>query len=264
MRRIALLLEYDGTAFAGSQLQPVSRTVQGDVEEAWLRFTGETSRARFAGRTDAGVHAVGQVATIDSERDYDARTCRTAMNHFLADDLTARAVTDVATSFDARRHASSRVYQYEIEDGRRRSPLSRNRAWQRERELDADVMSEAASGLPHDERDWAAFSGQVPEGYPTVRVLQRCDVRRSAPHRVTVTMEASGFLPHQVRRTVGALAEVGEGKLKPEAFVELIDGAPGSAGPTAPSQGLTLMQVHYPPGVIDWTAGCAGDGTEEF
>ena len=186
------------------------------------------------------------------------------MNHFLGDDVAVRAVTDVAESFDARRHASSRVYQYEIEDGRMPSPLSRGRAWQRERALDASRMSEAAAGLPRDERDWAAFSGLVPEGYSTVRLLHRCDVRRSAPHRVTVTMEASGFLPHQVRRTVGALAEVGEGKLEPAVFVELIDGAPGSAGPTAPPQGLTLLQVHYPPGVIDWTAGCAGDGTEEF
>jgi tRNA pseudouridine38-40 synthase len=264
MRRIALLLEYEGTAFAGSQLQPARRTVQGDVEDAWQQFTGETSRARFAGRTDSGVHARGQVATIDSERDYDARNCRAAMNHFLADDLAVRAVTDVASSFDARRHASSRVYQYEIEDGRLRSPLSRNRAWQRERVLDAAAMSEAASGLPTDERDWAAFSGPVPEDYPTVRLLHRCDVRRSSPHRLTVTMEASGFLPHQVRRTVGALVDVGEGKSTPEAFVGLIDGAPGTAGPTAPPEGLTLLQVHYPPGVIDWTAGCAGDGTEEF
>ena len=264
MRRIALLLEYEGTAFAGSQLQPVRRTVQGDVEAAWERFTGEMSRARFAGRRDAGVHARGQVATIDSERDYDARTCRAAMNHYLPEDVAVRAVTDVATSFDARRHASSRVYQYEIEDGRLRSPLSRRHAWQRERELDVALMSEAANGLPRVERDWAAFSGPVPEGYPTVRLLRRCDVRRSAPRRLSVTMEASGFLPHQVRRTVGALVEVGEGRLTPEAFVGLIDGAPGSAGPTAPPQGLTLMQVHYPPGVIDWTAGCAGDGTEEF
>jgi tRNA pseudouridine38-40 synthase len=264
MRRIALLLEYDGTAFSGSQLQRERRTVQGDVEAAWSRFTGETSRARFAGRTDAGVHAVGQVATIDTERDYDARICRAAMNHFLMADLAVRAVTEVATSFDARRHASSRVYQYEIEDGRTRSPLSRSRAWQRACELDVAEMSEAARALPHDERDWAAFSGPVPEGYPTVRLLQRCDVRRSAPRRMTVTMEASGFLPHQVRRTVGALAEVGEGRLTAEAFVELINGAPASAGPTAPPQGLTLMQVHYPLGVIDWTAGCAGDGTEEF
>jgi tRNA pseudouridine38-40 synthase len=234
------------------------------VEIAWQRFTGETSRANFAGRTDAGVHARGQVATIDSERDYDAQTCRAAMNHFLADDVVVRAAADVATAFDARRRASSRVYEYEIEDGRLRSPLNRDRAWQRERDLDVNSMSAAAKGLPTDERDWAAFSGPVPEGYPTVRVLHRCEVHRSDPRRITVTMEASGFLPHQVRRTAGALVDVGEGKSTPEAFIELIDGAPGTAGPTAPPQGLTLMQVHYPPGVIDWTTGCAGDGTEEF
>jgi len=264
MRRMALLLEYDGLAFAGSQLQRAARTVQGELESAWFEFTGERVRARFAGRTDAGVHARGQVATIDSERGYDARSCRAALNHFLPADLAVRAATEVAEGFDARRHASSRVYQYVIEDGRTRSPLSRSRAWQRERALDAAAMAEAASSLPREERDWAAFGGPVPEGYPTVRLLHRCDVRRTAPHEVTVTMEASGFLPHQVRRTVGALARVGEGKLASSEFAGLIDGAAGSAGPTAPPQGLTLLQVHYPPGVIDWSAGSAGDGTEEF
>jgi len=96
------LLEYDGTAFAGSQLQPTRRTVQGDVEAAWQQFTGESSRARFAGRTDAGVHARGQVATIDSERDYDAPSCRAAMNHFLGDDVVVRAVTLGCTSTRSR------------------------------------------------------------------------------------------------------------------------------------------------------------------
>jgi len=263
-RRLALMMEYDGSAFAGAQLQSARRTVQGTLEEAWQAFTGEQLRVRFAGRTDAGVHARGQVATIDTTARHDAVTVRSALNHFLADDLAVRAVTEVAPGFDARRHATSRVYQYVIEDGRTRSPLSRDHVWQVRDRLDADAMTTAASALPFEERDWAAFGGTTPADYPTVRLLHRSDVRRTGPHRIEYTIAASGFLPHQVRRTAGALAQVGMGALTPAAFADLIDGPPGSVGPTAPPQGLTLLHVLYPPGAIDWSAGCAGDGTEEI
>lgn len=264
MRRLALMLEYDGSAFAGAQLQPDQRTIQGTLESAWTEFTDEQRRVGFAGRTDSGVHAQGQVATIDTEVTHDATTVRAALNHYLPDDLAVRAATEVAPQFDARRHATSRVYQYVIEDGRTRSPLSRDRAWQFRDRLDVDAMAEAASRLPFEERDWAAFGGLTPDHYPTVRSLHRSDLRRTAPHRIEYTIAASGFLPHQVRRTAGALASVGAGSLTPDQFADLIDGPPGSVGPTAPPEGLTMLHVHYPPGAIDWSAGCAGDGTEEI
>lgn len=264
MRRIALMLEYDGSGFSGSQLQPERRTIQSTLEAAWVEFTGEERRVRFSGRTDAGVHARGQVGTVDTETVHDPTTVRTALNHFLPDDLAVRAVTEVAPTFDARRHASSRAYQYVIEDGRTRSPLTRQYAWQLRDHLDTDAMAEAASRLPFEERDWAAFGGPTPDDYPTVRLLHRSDLRRAAPHRIEYTIAASGFLPHQVRRTAGALVQVGQGALTPDAFADLIDGPPGSVGPTAPPQGLTMLHVHYPPGAVDWTAGCAGDGTEEI
>lgn len=263
-RQLALLLEYDGSAFSGAQLQPERRTVQRSLEEAWFAFTGASARARFAGRTDAGVHARGQVATFDTELAHEPTTVRSALNHFLPADLAVRAVTEVAPGFDARRHASSRVYQYLIEDGRTRSPLSRDHAWQLHRTLDAATMADAARRLPFEERDWAAFGGATPPDYPTVRLLHRSELRRTGPHRLEYTIAASGFLPHQVRRTVGALVQVGDGTLTAAAFADLIDGPPGSVGPTAPPQGLTLMQVHYPPAAIDWSAGGAGDGTEEI
>jgi len=264
MRRLALMLEYDGSAFAGAQLQPDQRTIQGTLEAAWREFTGEDRRVRFAGRTDTGVHARGQVATIDSDTAHDSVTVRSALNHFLSDDLAVRAATEVAATFDARRHATSRVYHFAIEDGRTRSPLSRDHAWQLHDRLDAGAMTAAATRLPFEERDWAAFGGPTPDDYPTVRRLHRSDLRRVAPHRIEYTIAASGFLPHQVRRTVGALAEVGSGRLTSDQFADLIDGPPGSAGPTAPPQGLTMLHVHYPTGAVDWTAGCAGDGTEEI
>ena len=250
-RRIALMLEYDGSGFVGSQLQPEGRTVQGALETAWITFTGEDLRVRFAGRTDTGVHARGQVAELDTGSRHDAATIRSALNHFLPDDLAVRAVTEVAPGFEARRYASSRVYQYVIEDGRTRSPLSRDHTWQVRRSLDAGAMAEAASRLPFEERDWAAFAGPTASDYPTVRLLQRSELRRTAPHRIEYTIAASGFLPNQVRRTVGALVRVGDGELTPDQFADLIDGPPGSVGPTAPPQGLTLLHVYYPSAAVD-------------
>lgn len=250
-RRIALLVEYDGTDFAGSQAQPERRTVQDVLEAAVVEFTGEAQRVAFAGRTDAGVHARGQVAALNTATDHSPATFRRALNHFLPEDLVVRAAAEVERDFDPRRHAGSRVYRYEIDsDGR--EPLRRHRAWQRDGRLDVAAMAEAAEALPRGEQDWAAFAGPVPEGYSTVRELMRIDVTRCTARTLAVTMQASGFLPHQVRRTVGALERVGAGKLGIAEFARLIDGPAASAGPTAPAQGLTLLSVNYEPGTLTW------------
>jgi tRNA pseudouridine38-40 synthase len=255
-RRIALLVEYDGTAFAGSQAQDGQRTVQGVMENALYEFSGERQRVAFAGRTDAGVHALGQVVALRTATAHDPATFRRALNHFLPEDVTVRAVAEPPADFDPRRQAQSRVYRYEIDDGHERSALRRHRAWQLRQRLDEAAMDAAASALlrgpARGERDWAAFAGAVPDGYPTVRTLTRIDVRRCGPHRLTVTMEADGFLPHQVRRTVGALERVGRGKLSAQAFARLAEGPPSSAGPAAPPQGLTLLAVRYAPQTLTW------------
>lgn len=253
LRCIALLLEYDGTAFAGSQLQPGLRTVQGVVEAAFEAVTGKRRRVAFAGRTDAGVHAVGQVAAVRTDATLHPEQFAAALNHHLPDDIAVRSAAEVAVGFDPRRHAVARVYGYTLVDGRLRSPLSRQRAWHRKRTLDVRAMAEAASLLPVcEQRDWAAFASPVPAGYPTVRTMYRCVVQRLGVHRVVVTVEADGFLPHQIRRTVGALERVGAGAMSPQAFAALLDGAPASVGPTAPPQGLVLREVCYPVGTVDW------------
>ncbi|MFA7249141.1 MAG: tRNA pseudouridine synthase A [Dehalococcoidia bacterium] len=260
-RRIALLLEYDGTAFAGSQWQPHERTVQEVLEAARREFTGERAEAGnrigFAGRTDSGVHAWGQVAALSTQARHSPATWRDALNHFLPEDVAVRAAAAVAVTFDPRRDAEARRYRYRIEDGRGRSPLTRRQAWQVERPLDISAMAEAMALLPTVERDWAAFGGPVPEHYSTVRTLLHASVERGEPaggwwSGITVEMEADGFLPHQVRRTIGALERVGSGRLDPHAFAALVDGPPASAGPAAPPQGLTLVAVRYPPGTVDW------------
>ncbi|MBM3139930.1 MAG: tRNA pseudouridine(38-40) synthase TruA [Chloroflexi bacterium] len=255
MFRIALLIEYDGTDFAGSQSQRSQRTVQGTVEAAVKAFTGERRRVAFAGRTDAGVHARGQVVALDTSSAHAPATWRDALNHFLPEDVVVRGAAEVDAGFDPRRGAESRCYRYRIEDGRARSPMTRRGAWQLPHRLDAATMAAAARRLPREARDWSAFCGPVPAGYSTVRALQRCEVRRCGAEVVEVTMEAGGFLPHQVRRTVGALERVGSGRMDVEEFAALVDGPPGSAGPTAPPQGLTLDAVRYPPGTVTWETG---------
>ena len=257
-RRIALLVEYDGSAFSGSQAQdasgggPALRTVQWALEQALCEFTGERQRLAFAGRTDAGVHALGQVVALDSESAHDTDTFVRALNHFLPQDVAVRAAAEVERAFDSGRDARRRVYRYEIDDGGECSPLRRHRAWQLAQPLDAGAMAAAARALPLGERDWAAFAGPLPEGRSTVRDLACLDVQRRAPRRLALTMAAGGFLPHQVRRTAGALQRVGAGKLDPAGFAALLDGPPASAGPVAPPQGLTLISVRYREGTVRW------------
>ena len=215
-------------------------------------MTGERRRIEFASRTDAGVHATGQVAALDTQREYSAATFRAALSHFLPEDVAVQAAAEVGQHFDPRRDAVSRRYRYEIEDGRERSPLRRFRAWQQRQQLDVAAMAAAAEALPRTSSDWAAFASPVAEGYPTVRTLLDITVQRCGPHRIAVSVEADGFLQHQVRRMVGALVEVGQGTLEPAAYAALVDGEPGSVGSTAPPQGLTLVAVRYPPGTVDW------------
>jgi tRNA pseudouridine38-40 synthase len=247
-----MLVEYDGARFVGSQFQPGLPTVQGELELAFSKLTGECQRIALAGRTDAGVHAEGQVAAVTTRSDIPARTLVRAMNHHLPEDIVVRAAAEVAPAFDPRRSAAARTYEYRIEDGSQRPALQRGRVWHRRRRLDHEAMAEAASRLPRTPHDWAPFAGSVATGYPTVRSLRRCEVTRCGPRQLRVLMEADGFLPHQVRRTVGALERVGIGRLSAEAFAALADGPPGSAGPTAPARGLTLCSVHYPPGTVVW------------
>ena len=256
LRRVALLVEYDGTEFSGSQLQPGRRTVQGAIEDAVYAYDAEPDaeprRAALAGRTDAGVHARGQVAAIDINRHDDLTTVRDAINHYLPDDVAVLTAADVDASFDPRRCATSRCYHYRIEDGRPRSALTRRDRWHVRKRLDDGAMAEAAALLPRDERDWSAFASPLEAGRSPMRTLHHLSVLRTGAHAIEITMEADAFLPHQVRRTAGALERVGAAACTPEAFAALVDGEVASVGPTAPPQGLTLETVRYAPGLPAW------------
>jgi tRNA pseudouridine38-40 synthase len=243
-RRVALLIEYDGSGFAGSQLQSNARTVQGVLEDAILKATEVSSRVAFAGRTDAGVHARGQVASFVTGSALDAATMQRALNAWLSEDVTVREVADVPLDFDLRRDARRRAYRYVIDNRASRPALDRGRAWHVAGELDVEAMAEAARGL-EGRHDFAAFASRPEdEAASTVRELYCFTVARHGSE-IVLDVEANAFLPHQVRRMTGALMEVGRGKISPGEYSELLGGLPSSAGPAAPPHGLYLMHVEY-------------------
>jgi tRNA pseudouridine38-40 synthase len=246
VRRIALLLEYDGSRFAGSQLQRNSRTVQSELEDAVARTTQAQTRVAFAGRTDAGVHARGQVASFDTSSELRATTLMRALNAWLPEDLAVVEAVEVHAGLDVRRDAVRRHYQYVIETRAGRAVLDRRRAWHVAGEIDVEAMQAAAGSLVG-RRDFAAFASPLESSEAsTVREIYRFGLHLTDT-KVVVDVEANAFLPHQVRRMVGALVEVGRRKRTADEYEGLLDGPPGSAGPAAPAHGLCLMRVDYEP-----------------
>ena len=240
-------IEYDGTAFAGSQVQPNARTVQGELEGALNRLIGERIRVRLAGRTDAGVHATGQVAAFCLTRALPWKgglpEMRRRLNAVLPPDMAVRALSWAPLGFDPRRDALWRVYRYRIRIGGEVRPLERHRTVEIEDGLDVGAMRAAADRLVG-ERDFAAL-GSDAHG-TTVRHLAEVRVTRRG-NLVEVRVTANAFLKRMVRGIVAVLLEVGRGRLAPEAVTELLD-RPGRAldGRAAPARGLTLERVIYP------------------
>ena len=245
-RRLAMLVEYDGRAFHGFQAQRNACSVQAALEEAIRRLTGENPRVRGAGRTDAGVHALGQVVAFDTGSSHSPDVFRQALNHHLPNDVAILEVADVSCEFDPRRWAVGREYRYRVLNSPAPSPLLRGLVHHVRQPLDAEAMDRAAS-LLEGERDFAPFAASVPEGRAgTMRIVYRCSVTRRG-ELVILDMEANGFLRQQVRRTAGALLEVGLGRMDVEGFRMLAEcGRLGAAEQSLPAAGLTLMRVNYP------------------
>ncbi len=242
-RRIALVLEYDGSGYGGSQRQRNAPSIQEELEKALELLTGEQLRATFAGRTDAGVHAQGQVAAITTTSALETDTFVQGLNAWLPDDIAVRHAADVDARFNPRRDAAHRTYRYTIYNAQVRSPLWRSRAWRFPQPLEIAVMQRAADTLVG-MHDFAAFSRR--EGVPTVRCVSRCRVERDGA-LVTMEVQASAFLRQQVRRTAGALTQVGAGLLSLRSFQAMLKRAePCTAEPVAPPHGLCLVEVAYP------------------
>jgi tRNA pseudouridine38-40 synthase len=244
-RRVALVVEYQGTAYGGSQLQANRPTIQGALEQALRNLTDESLRVALAGRTDAGVHARGQVAAFDTGSRLPLETFARGTNALLPLDVSVRKAAEVAPRFDPRRHAISRWYRYTLHLGPQRSGLLRDFAWQAPAALDLDEMA-AAGRLVTGKHDFAAFTRPSEATHSsTEREVVRAALRRKGDLAL-FDIEANAFLMQMVRRIVGALVEVGSGKRTQADFASLLDQArPGAAGLVAPPHGLCLMQVRY-------------------
>jgi len=245
-RRIALLLEYDGSRYGGSQIQKNAPTIQASLEGAIRKLTGKSARVAFAGRTDVGVHARGQVASFLTERRFNDAVFVQGLNYWLPEDIAIRAARVVPRDYDVRRRARNRWYRYLVYRGRTRSPLWRQRSWHIKEPLDEAAVRTAVACLVG-RHDFAAFAGRLESPLATsVRTLRRLDVR-SKGRLVVFDAEADAFLPHQVRRMVGALVEVGIGRRTPQDVERMLrEAKAATAGPAAPPQGLCLMRVSYP------------------
>jgi len=242
-----LLLEYDGTDYAGWQWQPGYRSVQGELERALARVMGqERVCAVGSGRTDAGVHAAGQVASFTSPVERAPRNLRLGLNSLLPPDITCLEAGLAPDGFDARMHALGKLYRYRLLDGNRRSALRARFVAHEHGELRVTAMAEAAAHLAgtHDFTSFRATGSDVPG---SVRTLHRVDVARVGDE-VVFEVEGDGFLRHMVRIIVGTLLEVGRGRRDPGWVAQVLAARDrGEAGRTAHAQGLCLVRVRYAP-----------------
>ncbi len=245
--RIALVVEYDGTNYFGSQLQANQPTIQAELEKALKNLTGEKVRIAAASRTDTGVHAHGQVVSFKTTTTLPLEAFVHGLNHYLPDDIAVRSAHKTALSFNARQMAISREYTYTILNSATRSPLTTRFAHRIAGGLDIEAMNSACQLLVgiHDFASFASEMGDEPEK-STSRNVRRADVMRNG-EMIIFTIVANAFLRHQVRNTAGALAQVGLGKMSAAEFNHLLEvKQPGLAGPTLPACGLCLVQVNYP------------------
>ncbi len=245
MPRYRILLEYDGAPFAGWQRQENGPSVQAALEQAIFRLSSETVTVTGAGRTDAGVHALGQMAHFDLEKTFAADSVRDALNYHLRPAPIAVIEAAIAApEFHARFSATARTYFYRILCRRSPPALDRGRVWHLMRNLDARAMHEAAQFLVG-QHDFTTFRSSECQAKSPVKTLDRLDVRR-AGNEIHVEARARSFLHNQVRSMVGSLKLVGEGKWQPAdvtAALEAKDRA--RCGPVAPPEGLYLVRVDY-------------------
>jgi len=243
--KIVLILEYDGTRYHGLQLQAGLPTIQGEIEKALWKLTGERTRVVAASRTDAGVHARGQVVSFRAGSPHSPRTFVNGLNYYLPRDIAVKAAHRVGDSFNVRRHAVSREYNYYILNSLTRSPLGEGFSYLVSGRLEIEAMNQVCQALVG-EHDFASFvNNNEVAAKSTVRKVYRAEMRKDGEF-VIFNMVANSFLMHQVRNTVGTLIRVGLGKMSREEFYGILEAEkPGLAWPTAPARGLCLMQVNY-------------------
>jgi len=244
MPTVRLDLAYDGTEFRGWARQRDQRTVQGVLEESLERILRARPRLSVAGRTDAGVHARGQVVSFLSQGEVDVERLRRAVNGMLSPEVVVLRASVAPSGFDARRSATGREYRYRIEIGHVSDPFTARFVWHRPGALSLVRMRIAARDLVGS-HDFASFCRSPGAGATTIRDLQRMAVSRSG-ERVEITARANAFLHQMVRSLVGTLVAVGAGDLDPGSMEQILRArSRAAAGPVAPAHGLTLERVTY-------------------
>ena len=247
MPRYKLTIEYCGTGFVGWQRQPQGLSIQAALETAIERFCGESVTVFGAGRTDAGVHALGQVAHIDLRREADPDTIRGALNHHLKPHgISVLAAEPAEPGFDARRSAIERRYLYRILNRRAPPALERGRVWHVAPPLDVVAMQAGALHLIG-HHDFTTFRDSLCQAKSPVKTLDVLEVSR-AGEEIHIAARARSFLHHQVRNMAGTLKLVGLGRWQPGDVAQALAARDRRAGgPTAPAEGLALLEVRYPP-----------------
>ena len=256
MTRIALGVEYDGTDFVGWQIQADGRSVQAELQRAVTAVAAHPVQLTAAGRTDAGVHATGQVVHFDTAARRSEREWVLGINAGLPPDVAVRFAREVDTRFDARRAALARRYRYQLLESSTRPALARQRVWWIRRPVECAAMSAAASHWLG-EQDFSAFRSAGCQSRTAMRRLMAVGIRRDGP-MVQVEFKANAYLQHMVRNFVGVLVRIGQGDTAPDWARAVLAGRDRRAGGVAaPPCGLCLVEVEYPadfglPPAADW------------
>lgn len=241
---IKLIVTYDGTDFSGWQIQKNGRTVQGEIQSALKTLTGEEITVTGSGRTDAGVHAVCQVASFETSASIPPKNFAKALNTVLPDDVKIISSEQVAGGFNARKHAKKKTYRYTLYRSDCALPLKERYAFRIDKDLDIDKMRDCASALVG-EKDFKAFCATGSSAKTTVRTIYSFDVENKGD-KTTLTVCGNGFLYNMVRIMVGTLIKAGEGKIQ-KADIEkmLAEGKRDLGGATISAKGLCLVSVEY-------------------
>ena len=243
--RVGLIIEYEGTRYNGFQLQTNGPSVQGEIEQGLKQLTGKHIRIYGAGRTDSGVHALGQVVAFDTNSEIPLARFITGLNFYLPDDIAVKSAHKVNNDFNPRHEAQSRKYRYTILNSLTRSPLDRRFTYLVNKRLNYEIMNQAAKKLIGT-RDFAPFSGPLQkEGVKTVRTIY-CSGVVHLGTKILFEIRGSSFLPQQVRRIVGTLLKLGQGKMLLDEFLDIANSTfRGAAVNLVPPHGLCLVEVTY-------------------
>ncbi len=244
MKNIMILIEYDGTNYHGWQRQPNGNTIQEVIENSILKISSEKIGIIASGRTDAGVHAYGQVANLKTSASIDDLSFLKALNSMLPKDIVIKELSTVSDDFHARYSAKSKIYKYIILNRPYPSSFYYRYSWYIPYPLDITLMRKGAAILKG-MHDFSSFRAASCEAKDSVRTLSRLDIYNEED-RIVFYLEGNGFLKHMVRNIIGTIVRVGKGKISPDEIMDILASRDRrNAGPTAPPQGLFLVSVSY-------------------